>query len=101
MGAEENVQGGQQLIDLAVHLLPGDAPETIPRMTAHEDIFSHVKVGKKHRLLVKYRDAQRLCLGRRTQLDNLATDLYCACIWPVNTCQDLDQGAFAGPVLAG
>ncbi len=63
MGAKRNVQGGQQLIDLAVHALPVDAPETVPRMTAHEDIFGYIQVGKKHRLLVNHRDAQRLRLG--------------------------------------
>src|ERR1700694_3813169 len=64
VGTERNIQGCKQLIDLAVHALPINAPEAITGVTAHEDIFGNIQIGEKHRFLLDDSDAKVLGLGR-------------------------------------
>src|SRR5205807_124794 len=72
MGTERNIQGCEQLIDLAIHVLPINAPEAITRVTAHEDILSNIQVGEHHRFLLDNSDAKGLGLRRRAQFHHLA-----------------------------
>src|SRR5258708_33982670 len=76
MGTERNVQGGEQLIDLAIHALPINAPEAITRGTAHEDILGNIQAGEKHRFLEDNADAKSMGLCRRAQFSHLATNLH-------------------------
>src|SRR5260370_16387909 len=76
MGTERNVQGCEQLIDLAIHALPINAPEAITRVTAHEDILGNIQVGEKHRFLVDNGDAKSLGLCRRAQFYHLTTNFH-------------------------
>src|SRR6266568_4192953 len=99
-GTERHVQGCEQLIHLAIHALPVNAPETITWVTAHEDILGHIQVGEKHRFLLDNSDAQGLGLCRRAQFYHLATDFHHSRVRPVDTCQDLHQRAFTRAVLA-
>src|SRR5260370_7026759 len=100
MGTERNIQGCEQLIDLAIHALPINAPEAITRVTAHEDILGDIQVGEKHGFLVNNSDAKGLGLCRRAQLYHLAAHFYHPRVLPVDTCQDFHQRAFARPVFS-
>src|SRR5260370_27627789 len=100
MGTERNIQGGEQLIDLAIHALPINAPEAITRVTTHEDILGNIQVGEKHRLLLDNGDTEGLGLYRRAQLYHLATNFHHPRVRPVDTRQDFHQRAFSRAFLA-
>src|SRR5712691_3739231 len=100
MRTERNIQGCEQLIDLAMHALPINAPEAITRVTAHEDILGNIQVGEKHRFLVDNSDAKGLGLCRRAQFYHLTTNFHHPRVRPVDTCQDFHQCAFARAILA-
>src|ERR1700746_301033 len=99
MGTERNIQGCEQLIDLAIHALPINAPEAITRVTTHEDILGNIQVGEKHRLLLYNGDTEGRGLCRRAQFYHLATNFHHPPVRPVDACQDFHQRAFARAVL--
>src|SRR5579864_581748 len=100
MGTERNIQRCEQLIDLAIHALPINAPEAITGVTAHEYILGNIQVGEKHRFLVDNSDAKGLGLCRRAQFDHLATNFHYPGVRPVDACQDFHKRAFARAILA-
>src|SRR5712692_10169617 len=100
MGTECHIQGREQLIDLAIHALPINAPEAITTVTTHEDILGHIQVGEKHQRLLDNCDTEGLSLCGRAQLSHLAANFHHPRVRLVDTCQDFHQCAFARPVFS-
>jgi hypothetical protein len=99
MSIKVGVKSPQERVHIAVHLGPVNATEGTPRLAAHIDVLSHIKVRKEGRLLMNDSNTATLGLGRIVKDDGLAIYLEVAAIGNVDTSQDFDQGALAGTIL--
>ncbi len=94
----------EQVARLSVHPFPVEArpkgdPVPAHRLAANHDIFGHIEVGEKARLLVNGSDAMYLCVTGVIKADRVAVEEYCPCVRLVYACEYLDEGGFARPVL--
>ena len=94
------LQPVQQLARPRAHLRPVQrAPLGAWRM-AHEDVLRNRQVREQQQFLVHDRDALRRCGARRCEMHGLAIHLHLAAVGAMHAAHDLDQGRFAGAVLA-
>ena len=83
----------------AARRAPGDQPEPA-RLTAERQIPGHRHGRDQIDLLIDCPDAQRARFARRIDLDRAAVDADFALVASDRAGHDLDEGGFAGPVLA-
>ena len=95
-----NRERGQQIRRLLAHRAPVEPAEACARRMPHEDVLGDGELGKQQQLLIDRRDAGAPGVVRPLQIDRLAVDDDRAAIGRKHAGDDLDQGRFAGAVLA-
>ncbi len=95
---EPHVEPGQDLTRLAFHAPPVDDLAAVT--VTNEDVLGHRQVRENHRFLVDSRDAEALRVLGGGDADRRAIDADLAAVLVLDAGHDLDQGRFAGPVLA-
>jgi hypothetical protein len=67
---------------------------------AHEDVFGHGQIAKQQQFLVDGRDPGAPRVVRRIEPKRPSVDMNGAGVGLIDPGDDLDQGGFAGAVLA-
>ncbi len=96
---EVDAQPAEEALRLGVHRRPVDAAAAAEELAPHEDVLHDREVGEERRLLVDHRDACVLGVGRRAEVDAVATEQEVAAVAAVHAGDDLDQRRLAGAVL--
>ncbi len=98
-GVDRDAQPLEEALGLGVHRRPVDPAGAAERLAAHEDVLGDRQVGEQRRLLVDHRDAGRLGLGGRAEVDVVTLEPERAAVALVDARHDLDQRGLAGAVL--
>ena len=97
---ERNAEPLQQLAGFAPRPRMVDDAEPVAPLMADEDVLRDGQLRKQHELLIDDVDAVPFRLARRRPADRRAVEGHLALIRRVGARNDLDQGGFAGAVLA-
>src|SRR5579883_516186 len=95
-----NFERGEQLFRLLAHRSPIDPAKSAARRMAHENVLGDGEFGEEQQLLIDRGDADAPRVVRPLQMDRLAVDDHLAAVGRKHAGDDLDQGRFAGAILA-